>query len=134
MPDPSHRPYQPMHIIKPDSLPRFWWLFPWTVCRQLHKNAVALRSLCDRQDDVLTGKVQKRPRWSIFISGLPGPERRYLFKDNDYAQYGFIKHGNNLMIGEMLHYDGPNKDFTSFRDPEDAIKFCDHLNAKEVQS
>jgi hypothetical protein len=42
-----------MHIIKPDSMPRFWWLFPWTVCRQLHKNAVALRSLCDRQDAVI---------------------------------------------------------------------------------
>ncbi len=42
-----------MTIIRPDSLPRFWWLFPWTVCRQLHKNAVALRSLCDRQDAVI---------------------------------------------------------------------------------
>ena len=38
-----------MLIVKPDSLPRFWWLFPWSVCRQLHKNAVALRELCDRQ-------------------------------------------------------------------------------------
>jgi hypothetical protein len=42
-----------MLIVKPDSLPRFWWLYPWTVCRQLHKNAVALRSLVDRQDAVI---------------------------------------------------------------------------------
>ena len=48
MPDPlSHHPA--MLIVKPDSLPRFWWLFPWSVCRQLHKNAVALRELCDKQ-------------------------------------------------------------------------------------
>jgi hypothetical protein len=36
-----------MLIIKPDSLPRLWWLFPWSVCRQLHKNAVALKALAD---------------------------------------------------------------------------------------
>jgi len=47
MPDPSHRPYNPMLIVKSDSLPRLWWLFPWSVCRQLHKNAVALRQLAD---------------------------------------------------------------------------------------
>jgi hypothetical protein len=42
-----------MLIVKPDSLPRFWWLFPWSVARQLHKNAVALRALADRQDAVI---------------------------------------------------------------------------------
>ena len=120
-----------MHIIKPDSMPRFWWLVPWSMARQLHRNCNALRALCDRQDDVIRGKTQKRPRWSIFISGLPGPERRYMFKDNAYAESGFIKHGNNLMIGEMLHYDGPNKAFTSFSDPEAAIIFCQHLNSQE---
>jgi hypothetical protein len=36
-----------MLIVKPDSLPRLWWLFPWSVCRQLHKNAVALKALAD---------------------------------------------------------------------------------------
>ena len=49
MPDPSHRPYKPMTIIRPNSLPRFWWLFPWSLCRQLHKNAVALQVLADKQ-------------------------------------------------------------------------------------
>ena len=53
MPDPSHRPYQPMTIIKPDSLPRLWWLFPWSVARQLHKNAVALKALADRLDQAV---------------------------------------------------------------------------------
>ncbi len=54
MPDPSHRPYQPMTIIRPDSLPRLWWLFPWSIARQLHKNATALKSMADRQDQALT--------------------------------------------------------------------------------
>ena len=52
MPDPSHRLYNPMHIIRPDSLPRFWWLYPWTYARLMHRNAVALRELGDRMDDI----------------------------------------------------------------------------------
>jgi len=53
MPDPSHRPYKPMHIIRTDSLPRLWWLFPWSVARQLHKNAVALKAFSDRLDQAV---------------------------------------------------------------------------------
>jgi len=54
MPDPSHRPYQPMTIIRPDSLPAFWWVFPWGIARQLHKNATALKAMADRLDDAMT--------------------------------------------------------------------------------
>jgi hypothetical protein len=43
-----------MLIIRPDSLPRFWWLFPWSIARQLHKNAVALKAMSDRLDNALT--------------------------------------------------------------------------------
>jgi hypothetical protein len=43
-----------MTIIRPDSLPRFWWLFPWSIARQLHKNAVALKALADRLDQAVT--------------------------------------------------------------------------------
>jgi len=129
MPDPSHRPYKPMHIIKPDSLPSFWWLYPWSMARQLHRNCNALRALCDRLDDVIRGKTQKRPRWSIFISGLPGPERRYLFLDNETNEKNHLARGIDL--GKALHYDGPSKAFTSFSDPEAAIIFCQHLNNKE---
>jgi hypothetical protein len=41
-----------MTIIRPDSLPRLWWLFPWSVARQLHKNAVALRQLADTENAI----------------------------------------------------------------------------------
>jgi hypothetical protein len=43
-----------MTIIRPDSLPRLWWLFPWSIARQLHKNAVALKALADRLDQAVT--------------------------------------------------------------------------------
>jgi hypothetical protein len=46
-----------MLIVKPDSLPRLWWLFPWSVCRQLHKNAVALKALADA--DAATNQALK---------------------------------------------------------------------------
>lgn len=52
MPDPlSHHPA--MLIIKPDTMPRFWWLVPWAYARQLHRNCVALKALCDRLDDTV---------------------------------------------------------------------------------
>jgi len=42
-----------MHIIKPDSMPRFWWLVPWSYAQQLHRTANALRNLSDRLDDAV---------------------------------------------------------------------------------
>jgi hypothetical protein len=43
-----------MTIIRPDSLPRLWWLFPWSYASTLHMAANALRAMCDRQDQALT--------------------------------------------------------------------------------
>jgi len=43
-----------MTIIRPNSLPRLWWLFPWAYARQLHRTANALRALSDRLDDAVT--------------------------------------------------------------------------------
>lgn len=52
MPDPlAHSPA--MLIVRPNSMPRFWWLFPWSYARQLYRNCNALKVLCDRQDDVI---------------------------------------------------------------------------------
>jgi hypothetical protein len=54
MPDPSHKPYDPMNIIRPNSKPALWWLFPWSYARTLHAAANALKALSDRQDRALT--------------------------------------------------------------------------------
>jgi uncharacterized coiled-coil protein SlyX len=43
-----------MTIIKPNTKPRLWWLFPWAYARTLHTSANALRALSDRLDDALT--------------------------------------------------------------------------------
>jgi len=49
MPDPtSHHP--DMLIIKGQTLPRFWWLNPWTTARALAVTVNALRAYADRAD------------------------------------------------------------------------------------
>jgi hypothetical protein len=47
-----------MLIVKSDSLPRLWWLFPWSVARQLHKNAVALKAYGDRADRAIDMQIR----------------------------------------------------------------------------
>ena len=42
-----------MTIIRPNTKPRLWWLFPWSYARTLHTAANALRALTDRQDKAL---------------------------------------------------------------------------------
>jgi hypothetical protein len=42
-----------MTIIRPDTKPALWWLFPWSYARTLHTAANALRALADRQDKAL---------------------------------------------------------------------------------
>jgi hypothetical protein len=42
-----------MRIINPDALPSFWWAFPWTIARDLHKAAVALKAYADRADRIV---------------------------------------------------------------------------------
>ena len=53
MPDPSHRPYKPMSIIRPNTKPPLWWLFPWAYARTLHMSANAVKAYADRLDDIL---------------------------------------------------------------------------------
>jgi hypothetical protein len=43
-----------MTIIRPNTKPALWWLFPWAYARTLHTAANALRALTDRQDQALT--------------------------------------------------------------------------------
>jgi hypothetical protein len=109
-----------MLIIKPDSMPPLWWLFPWSYARQLYRNGQALKALADKQDDLLKSKASTRQRWSIWISGLAGPDRKYLFKDNDAK-------GDN--VGDLLHCVGSS--WTTMKNAEDAIVFCNYLNHEE---
>ena len=58
MPDPSHRPYEPMNIIKPDTMPRLWWLNPWAAARYLHSAATALKDYADQADRCIEMQIR----------------------------------------------------------------------------
>jgi hypothetical protein len=114
-----------MLIIKPDSMPRFWWLFPWSYARQLYRNAQALKALCDRQDDLLRGKYTTRPRWVI--------ERweadygvRYYFHDTDPEPDRAKTYAN--FRGKTYLYDSPSKYFVFETDPAKAVERVTDLN------
>lgn len=40
-------------VIRPNKMPRFWWLYPWSYAKTLHMSANALKSYADRLDDIL---------------------------------------------------------------------------------
>jgi len=62
MPDPaSHHP--DMFIIKASTLPRFWWLRPWTTARTLAVTVDALRAYADRADLAIKEAQQSRTHW-----------------------------------------------------------------------
>ena len=42
-----------MITIRPNKMPRLWWLFPWSYARVLHMSANALKAYADRLDDIL---------------------------------------------------------------------------------
>ena len=128
MPDPlSHHPA--MLIIKPDSMPRFWWLVPWAYARQLHRNCVALKALCDRQDDVLRGRYTTRPRWQIVPHiNLAEGLAKFYFQDTD-PELDRAKE-TSVLRGKSFLYDGPSKSFVIETDPAKAIERLSELNAK----
>jgi len=59
-----------MFVIKNHTLPRFWWLRPWTTARTLAVTVAALKAYADRADaalkrsesDLLAAK-QSREHW-----------------------------------------------------------------------
>jgi hypothetical protein len=42
-----------MTIIRPNKMPRLWWLFPWSYARTLHISANVVKAYADRLDDIL---------------------------------------------------------------------------------
>jgi hypothetical protein len=47
-----------MTIIRPNTKPPFWWLFPWAYARTLHMSANAVKAYADRLDEQLDGQRQ----------------------------------------------------------------------------
>jgi hypothetical protein len=47
-----------MTIIRPNSKPPFWWLFPWAYACELHRAANAVKAYADKADrDILHQKA-----------------------------------------------------------------------------
>lgn len=126
MPDPlSHHPA--MLIVKPNSMPAFWWLVPWAYARTLHTTANALKALCDRQDDLLRGKYTTRPRWQIVPHvNLAEGVAKFYFQDTD-PELDRAKE-TSVLRGKSFLYDGPSKYFAFETDPAKAIEYCYTLN------
>ena len=76
-----------MTIIRPDSLPRLWWLFPWSMARTLHTSANALRALSDRLDNAVTLQSHIITDQSEEISNL----RAEIGRLNDTVNYWRIE-------------------------------------------
>jgi len=114
-----------MNIIRPDSMPRLWWLNPWATCRYLHQALVAVTALADRQDAVIRGEYAKRPRWQIdqheSEEGV-----RYYFYDTFPDLGGGIPYV--AFRGKTYLYDGPSKYFAFETDPAKAIARVNDLN------
>ena len=53
MPDPLAHSPDMITTIRPNKMPRLWWLFPWSYARTLHMSANALKAYADRLDDIL---------------------------------------------------------------------------------
>jgi hypothetical protein len=116
-----------MLIIKPDSMPPLWWLFPWSYARQLYRNGQALKALCDRQDDLLRGKYTDRPRWQI-VANEDANGVKYYFHDTDPELHRGKPHIQ--FRGKSFLYDGPSKYFAFTSDPTEAIARVNELNAQ----
>ena len=116
-----------MLIVRPNSMPRLWWLFPWSYAQQLYRNCNALRALCDRQDDLLRGKYTTRPRWKVehWVCDN-GISSRYYFHDTD-PQLDRAKE-TSVLRGKTYLYDGPSKSFVYEEDPAKAIERVTDLN------
>ena len=47
-----------MNIIKPDTMPRLWWLNPWAAARYLHSAATALKDYADQADRCIEMQIR----------------------------------------------------------------------------
>ena len=113
-----------MTIIRPNAKPALWWLFPWSYARQLHRNCVALKALCDRQDDLLCGKYTPRPRWKIVPNTHEGVTRYYF----QYTEPCKAELQSGLSFGfKML---GDANGIVAETDPAKAIERVTELNAR----
>jgi hypothetical protein len=47
-----------MHIINHDSMPRFWWLVPWSYARMLKTALSAMKAYADQADRTIEMQIR----------------------------------------------------------------------------
>ena len=57
-------------VIRPNKMPRLWWLFPWSYAKTLHMSANAVKAYADRLDDILDIQRNVIEDQSAEIAGL----------------------------------------------------------------
>ena len=58
MPDPLAHSPDMITIIRPNTKPPLWWLFPWSYARTLHISANALKAYADKSDRIIDAQQQ----------------------------------------------------------------------------
>jgi len=114
-----------MLIVKSNSMPRLWWLVPWSYARQLYRNCVALKALCDRQDDTI--RLQAKT-----ITDLKkNSEYERVYKDVvETLKNPELDRGKPIALfkGEAYLYDPEAKHFAYETDAAKAIERVNELN------
>ena len=83
-----------MNIIRPDRLPRLWWLNPWLTVRYLHQASSALKTYADKADrcvDLQQAVISEQSK-----------EIKYLRQRNDDLNDSIIK-GNAINPDAQIH-------------------------------
>ena len=70
MPDPLAHSPDMITTIRPNKMPRLWWLFPWSYARTLHMSANAVKAYADRLEDMLDLQSRTIKRQAADIAAL----------------------------------------------------------------
>ena len=98
-----------MTIIRPNTMPRFWWLVPWAYARTLHMSANALKAYADKADSCVEMQIR-------------------IIEDKD-RQIERLKQQNTALCLERIAQK-PTDDFTAFM-----VKLKnEHMNINEFNS
>ena len=70
MPDPLAHSTDMITTIRPNKMPRLWWLFPWSYARTLHMSANAVKAYADRLEDMVDLQSRTIKRQAADIAAL----------------------------------------------------------------
>ena len=70
MPDPLAHSPDMITTIRPNKMPRLWWLFPWSYARTLHMSANAVKAYADRLEDMVDLQSRTIKRQAADIAAL----------------------------------------------------------------